>query len=167
MSKNINLNVSDTTVENIDFIKFHDDIGNNTQAIKTAINFYAQHLRKEDAKITNYTKAPKTNSVAKVKVTKAESDMEKGKELCVLDFEGSIVDEEGNPDANGLYCKYDSFEQVTDNKFFKTPDIINPLERLEGMLASGEKYRNTDKRAVDKFAKRDDVEFTLINAGRE
>lgn len=164
--RNINLNLTPTSEKNLEYIKAKQDIMQNTQAIRTAINFYAQYLKKEEAKVNVYSKSSKTASVVKPRMTKEEQEREEGAQLCVLDFEGIICDENGDEDPNGLYCKYDSYEQVTPKKIIKALDMINPLDRLSGLLASGEKYRNTNSQKVQKFLDEGN-EFTLLEGKTE
>jgi hypothetical protein len=153
MTSHMNLKLTDKSNENIQFIMQHEDIDSKAQAIRGALNFFATYIEKERAKVNVYSKP------TKVKVTKAESDMEEGKNLCVLDFGGIITDENGNPEANGLYCTYDSYEKLTPKKVYVASGMINPLERLSGLLASGEKYRNTNKNEIDRMSKDKMVSF--------
>jgi len=159
--KSINFNLTTTSEKNLVYIKNREDIVQNTQAIRTAINFYAQHLRREDAKNIVYSKPKKTDSVVSPRITREEQDREEGAQICVLDFEGIICDSDGEEDPTGLYCKYDSYEQLTSKKIIKAPNMVNPLDRLSGLLASGEKYRNTNAYLVQKFIN-DGNEFTVL-----
>jgi hypothetical protein len=159
----MNLRLTEKSKENIAFIMAHQDIETKQSAVRQALNYFAMHLVKEDAKINNYSKSAKTGSVVEKKVTKAETDFEEGKNLCVLDFEGVITDEHGNEDPNGIYCKYDSYEKLTNKKFYVARDMVNPIERLSGLLNSGEKYRNTNKMEVDSLSQDESVAFVELN----